>query len=201
MTKRVKIKPLYVHSINDLYMFPREYKTAISRVIKMYPTQYAEFTPNEISCFTDVLRAVYVALDCGDMPGYCDHYLYECRLYSDVATRDLGAYFRQNDRKRFNDFCDRVTGDLLSLFNYDYIPYMSATQYNQQTENLLQHLRGEAQKEYLYQGARATLQGLADYILKYHGDDMELLELAGVPEFPDEDDPREVAVYLDQLTA
>ena len=78
---------------------------------------------------------------------------------------------------------------------------MNATQYNQQTESLLQYLRGEARAERMSWGELATLQGLADYILKYHGDDIELLELAGVPELPDEDDPREVAVYLDQLTA
>lgn len=78
---------------------------------------------------------------------------------------------------------------------------MNATQYNQQTENLLQYLRNEANAERLSWGELATLQSLADYILKYHGEDFQLCELAGVPEFPDEDDPREVALYLDQLTA
>lgn len=78
---------------------------------------------------------------------------------------------------------------------------MNATQYNQQTENLLQYLRGEARADRMSWGELATLQGLADYIQKYHGDDIELLYLAGVPEYPDADDPREVALYLDQLTA
>lgn len=78
---------------------------------------------------------------------------------------------------------------------------MNATQYNHATENLLQYLRNEARAARMSWGELATLQGLADYILKYHGDDIELLELAGVPAFPDEDDPREVALYLDHLTA
>lgn len=78
---------------------------------------------------------------------------------------------------------------------------MNATQYNQPTESLLQYLRTEATAGRMSWGELATLQGLADYIIKYHGDDVELLELAGVPELPDEDDPREVALYLDQLTA
>lgn len=59
---------------------------------------------------------------------------------------------------------------------------MNTTQYNQQTETLLQYLRGEARAERMSWGELATLQGLADYILKYHGGDIELLELAGVPE-------------------
>lgn len=78
---------------------------------------------------------------------------------------------------------------------------MNATQYNQQTENLLQYLRGEARADRMSWGELMTLQGLANYIIKYHGDDVELLELAGVPEYPDDDDPREVAAYLDSLTA
>lgn len=78
---------------------------------------------------------------------------------------------------------------------------MNATQYNQQTESLLQYLRTEATAGRMSWGELATLQGLADYILKYHGDDIALLELAGVPEFPEADDPRELAAYLDSLTA
>lgn len=78
---------------------------------------------------------------------------------------------------------------------------MNATQYNQPIESLLQYLRTEAIAGRMSWGELATLQGLADYIQKYHGNDPELCELAGVPAFPDEDDPREVALYLDQLTA
>lgn len=55
----------------------------------------------------------------------------------------------------------------------------------------LEYLRGEIQAERISWGEIAELQGLAEHI---DPSDTELLEWAGVPEFPDTDDYSEAAM-------
>ena len=51
------------------------------------------------------------------------------------------------------------------------------------TEERLEYLRGELRAERISYGELAELQGLVEHI---DAGDVELLEAAGVPEFPDE---------------
>jgi hypothetical protein len=53
------------------------------------------------------------------------------------------------------------------------------------TAQRLEYLRGELRAERISQGELIELQGLAEFI---EPGDVELLEAAGVPEFPEEDD-------------
>lgn len=55
------------------------------------------------------------------------------------------------------------------------------------TRERLEYLRGELRAERISYGELAELQGLAEHI---EPGDTELLEAAGVPEFPDETDDR-----------
>jgi hypothetical protein len=50
----------------------------------------------------------------------------------------------------------------------------------------LEYLRGEIRAERISWGEQAELQDLAEHI---DPSDVELLEWAGVPEFPEDDDP------------
>lgn len=56
----------------------------------------------------------------------------------------------------------------------------------------LEYLRGELRAERISYGELAELQGLAEHI---DPGDVELLEAAGVPEFPDDTDDREPHYY------
>ena len=53
-----------------------------------------------------------------------------------------------------------------------------------QTDTRLEYLRGQIRAESISYGEIAELQGLAEHI---DPSDVELLEWAGVPEFPDDD--------------
>jgi hypothetical protein len=61
----------------------------------------------------------------------------------------------------------------------------------EQARDRLEYLRGELRAERISWGELAELQGLADFI---EAGDTELLEAAGVPEFPDE--PQEVTAVI-----
>lgn len=56
---------------------------------------------------------------------------------------------------------------------------------DQETKDRLEYLRGELRAECISYGELAELQELAEYI---DDGDIELLEAAGVPEFPEEED-------------
>ena len=55
----------------------------------------------------------------------------------------------------------------------------------QEIKDRLEYLRGELRAECLSYGEIAELQSLAEYI---EAGDVELLEAAGVPEFPESED-------------
>lgn len=63
---------------------------------------------------------------------------------------------------------------------------MTATE-TERVRERLEYLRGELRAERISYGELAELQGLAEHI---ESGDVELLEAAGVPEFPEEVDDR-----------
>ena len=71
---------------------------------------------------------------------------------------------------------------------------MTDTTWREMAKERLEYLRGELRGERISMGELIELQGLAPYI---EPGDVELLEAAGVPEFPEEEFDRTKAFYVE----
>ena len=84
------------------------------------------------------------------------------------------------DEEKMRDFRYLSKEEFLKSYSY-----LTEEEYQATVSSRLEYLRGEIQAERISQGEVCELESLKEYIDK---DDVELLEWAGVPEFPEADD-------------